>query len=196
MSFKRDIEFLFELGSLRNMDRGWRQQLGVDCANDMEHTLRVLWLALILARKHGGLNEDLIMRMALAHDLAETRVSDLAYVQKVYVKADEESALKDTLAGTLLEDFTEIQKQYESRDSMEAKIVKDADNLDVEVELKELAERGHQLPKKWQGLRQFVRDEKLHTDVAKEFWDEIQNSNPADWHLGTNKWVKMPETGR
>lgn len=196
MSYKRDIEFLFELGTLRNMDRGWKQQLGVECANDMEHTLRVLWLALILARRHGDCDENLVIKMALTHDLCETRVSDHAYVQKVYVKADEDRAIKDVLDATSLEDYLDIQHKYEARDSTEAKIVKDADNLDVDLELKELEERGHKLPKKWDETRRFVRDEKLHTQVAKDFWDELQDADPSDWHMNSNKWVKMPETGR
>ena len=196
MQFKRDIEFLFELGSLRNMDRGWKQHLGVECANDLEHTMRVLWLALILARRHGGCDESLVMKMALTHDLCETRVSDHSYIQKVYVHADEERALKDTLKDTSLEDFELIQDQYEQRECIEAKIVKDADNLDVELEIKELIERGHQLPKRWAVFRQMVHDEKLHTQVAKDFWQEVQDADPADWHLSANKWVKMPETGK
>lgn len=40
-----DINFLFEIGSLRNMQRGWRQHLGMDCANVHDHTIRVIWLA-------------------------------------------------------------------------------------------------------------------------------------------------------
>ena len=196
MKYKRDIEFLFELGSLRNMDRGWKQQLGVDCANDMEHTLRVLWLALILARKHGGCDENLVMKMALTHDLCETRVSDHAYVQKVYVEADEARALHDTLDGTSIADYEQIQKRYEKRECIESKIVKDADNLDVELEIRELVEKGHQLPKRWQVFRKLIHDEKLHTQVAKDFWTEVQDAEPADWHMNANKWIKMPETGR
>ena len=62
-------------------------------------------------------------------------------------------------------------------DALEAKIVKDADNLEVDIELKELEERGSQLPKKWQAVRRMVRDEKLYTQSAKELWDEIQKAD-------------------
>ncbi|MBI4993070.1 MAG: hypothetical protein HZC26_02960 [Candidatus Magasanikbacteria bacterium] len=79
---------------------------------------------------------------------------------------------------------------------MEAKIVKDADNLDVDVELREMAERGSKLPEKWQKFRRFVRDEKLYTASAKKLLDEIQDSDPADWHLSNNKWLKIPNAGR
>lgn len=84
--------------------------------------------------------------MALVHDLPETRTSDLSYVQKVYVKADDDTAAKDSLAKTMFEDFySVILNEYEKRESIEAKIVKDADNLDVDLEMKELEERSSML---------------------------------------------------
>lgn len=193
---KRDIEFLFEIGSLRNIQRGWRQHLGMDCANVLEHTLRVVWISLILARKEKVKNEEKIIKMALIHDIAETRTTDLSYIQKVYVDADEDRATKDLFAKTSLNDFYKnIIREYEERKSKEAKIVKDADNLDIELELKELEERGSQLPKKWAKNRRKVRDEKLYTNSAKELWDKIKAVDTADWHLMANKWLKMPNAG-
>ena len=153
MATQRDIDILYEIGSLRNVPRGWRQHLGMDCASNLEHMIRVAWLALIIARMEGIKSEEKILKMALVHDIAEARVSDLSYVQKVYIKADEERAAADLFASTAISDYEEILKEYEKRDSLEAKIVKDADNLDVDLELKEYEERGSRLPEKWQELR-------------------------------------------
>lgn len=196
MFTNQDISFLYEIGSLKNVQRGWRQHLGIDCATVLEHTMRVVWLALILARKEGGVDENKIIKMALVHDLAETRISDLSYVQKVYVEADERQASHDIFDGTAIQDYEIILKEFEDRISLEAKIVKDADNLELDIELKELEERGSKLPEKWQKFRRQVRDEKLYTASAKNFWDELQSSDPADWHLNHNKWLKVPEAGR
>ena len=194
---KRDIEFLFEVGSLRNVQRGWRQHLGMDCASVLEHTLRVIWLALILARKEKVKNEEKIIKMALIHDIAEIRTADHSYVQKIYVKEHGDLAAKDIFAKTSLANFyKDIVEEYEKRKSKEAKIVKDADNLDIDLELKELAERGSQLPKKWRRFRKQVRNEKLYTKSAKELWNKIQEANIADWHLTANKWLKIPNAGR
>ena len=194
---KRDLEFLYEIGSTRNLQRGWRQHFGMDVANDLEHTLRVVWIALILARNEGIKSEEKIIKMALIHDIEETRTSDLSYVQKVYVKADDDKAGKDLFEGTTLNDFyNDCFKEYNKRESFEAKIVKDADNLDVDMELKELEERGSQLPEKWRELRRKVRDEKLYTESAKKMWDEIQQSDVSSWHLAANKWLKIPEAGK
>lgn len=193
----RDIDFMYELGSLKNVERGWRQHFGMRVATIPEHTHRVMLLALVIARMEGVKNEEKILKMALIHDLAETRTTDLSYIQKVYVEADEDKSAKDLFEGTLLESLrTKELHEYEERQSVEAKIVKDADNLDVDLEMKELEERGSKLPEKWLIFRKLVRDTKLYTKSAKKLWDEIEASDPADWHIRANKWVKQPQAGK
>ncbi|MBX4187368.1 MAG: HD domain-containing protein [Candidatus Doudnabacteria bacterium] len=193
----RDIDFLYEIGSLRNVPRGWRQHLGFDVASDLEHTIRLIWLALIISRMEGQGDENKIIKMALVHDAPETRVSDLSYVQKVYVKADEEKAADDMFAGTLVKDFRDVLTEYEKRESIESKIVKDADNLDIDLELKEIEEMGSKLPLKWTpNNRKLVRDQKLYTDSAKKLWDQIQESDPSNWHRNMNKWLTDPNAGK
>lgn len=191
----RNLEFLFELGSFRNVERGWRQHLGTTVANNLEHSMRVVYLALILARMEKVKNEDLVIKMALLHELPEARTSDLSYVQKVYVKADEAMAIKETLAGTVISDLEQIWNKYEKRDCIEAKIVKDADNLDLDLEIKELEERGSKLPAKWRPHRKIAKT-KLYTKSAKKLWNEIEKANPASWHLKANKWYRIPGTGK
>ena len=197
MPKKRDIEFLYELGSLRNIQRGWRQHFGMDVANDLEHTVRVVWLAMLIARMEGVKNEEKIIKMALVHDMAETRVSYHSYVQKVYVQADEHSAANDLFAGTSFEDLnTDTLKEYEERQCIEAKIVKDADNLDVDLEMRELEQKGSKLPSKWMENRALVRNEKLYTESAKKLWDSLNEVDVDSWHMETNKWNRIPDAGK
>lgn len=192
----RDIDFLYEIGSLRNIPRAWIQHLAANCASNLEHTVRVVFLALLIARKEGVKNEEKIIKMALIHDLPETRTADLAYVHKVYTKTDDARAAHDLFAGTSFADLEEVLEEYEARKSEEAKIVKDADNLDVDLELRELMEQGNGVAKKKQPLRKIVRQKKLYTKTAKKIWDDIQRSDPSNWHVSANKWLKVPEAGR
>ncbi len=197
MSTKRDIEFLFEIGSIRNVNRGWRQHLGMDCASNTEHSFRVIFLALIIARMEGVRDEEKIIKMALIHDLPESRTSDLSYVQKVYVSENEALAADDQFDTTCLDDLNkDVLREYMERKSIEAKIVKDADNLDIDLELKELEERGSKLPKKLVGTRKIIFDKKLYTKSAKKLWKEIQESDPSSWHIMANKWYKIPKAGK
>lgn len=133
--------------------------------------------------------------MALMHDLAESRTTDLSYVQKMYCVPDEDKAATHMTDGSSFEDFVDVFREYEKRECLEAKIVKDADNMDIDFELREMEERGSALPKKWKKFRELIREEKLYTDSAKEMWDALQDADPADWHIAANKWVHDPTAG-
>ncbi|MEK7605682.1 MAG: HD domain-containing protein [Patescibacteria group bacterium] len=177
----RDIEFLYEIGSLRHLQRSWRQFTRVDVANNSEHIFRVIWIALIIARREGVKNEEKIIKLALVHDVGETRVPDTNYLTKIYSSRDEAMAMSHILKNTSLEnDFHDLYKEYAARSTIEAKIVKDADNLDVDFELAEMKAQGHTLKKYWPRTR--VRD-KLFTKTAKKIWEELQSANPHEWHI-------------
>src|SRR6185436_17031276 len=75
---------------------------------------------------------------------------------------------------------------------------KAADNLDVDVELKELATRGSVFAESEQtrDTRRLIRNEKLYTQSAKDMWDAIQESDPDSWHAKSNKWYRLAHAGK
>lgn len=180
----RDLDLLYELGCLRFVQRSWRHFLNADFANVTEHTFRVLWLALLLAKHESCTDTETIMKMALVHDVTELRASDVDYLSRQYVERHEEQAVADMFDETsLAKEFVSIWHEYEKRDSLAAKIVKDADNLDVDLELREQAVRGVELGERWQLMRSQVVREKLFTLSAKKIFDQIASSDPHHWHL-------------
>jgi len=70
---KRDVEFLFEIGALRLIPRQWQRFHLPFVQNLTEHHYRVVWLALLIANREGKGNVEKIMKMALVHDVAESR---------------------------------------------------------------------------------------------------------------------------
>jgi len=184
---KRDLEFLYEMGMMRVIPRAWVQVLNKDFANLSEHTFRIMWTSLIIAAEEKA-DTSKVLKMALVHDIAESRTGDVHYVSRQYVKRDEEQALDDILKDTSIEaEFKELMNEYVERKTLESKIVKDADNLDVDLELREQMVNGNR-------MNDFVRPQRervfelLYTDSAKRLWKEIQDSNPHDWHLnGRNR---------
>lgn len=187
----RDLEFFYEIGCLRHIQRTWKQFLNPDFQNLSEHILRVIWIALTLAKYEGITDTEKIMKMALIHDLSESRSVDSHYISRQYVERFEAEALEDTLTGTAVyEEFMAIWHEYEERSSIEAKIVKDADTLDVDLELKEQEYRGIKLGEDTLEGRQYVAQTKLFTESAREFFYAIQESNPNDWHVkGKNRFT-------
>ncbi|MFA6131086.1 MAG: hypothetical protein WC730_02405 [Patescibacteria group bacterium] len=73
--------------------------------------------------------------------------------------------------------------EYEERKSLESRIVKDADNLDIQLELREQASRHHDLGVIWTKVRKEKVYTQLFTKSAKTFWNAIQDASVHDWHL-------------
>lgn len=179
---KRDIEFLYEIGCLRLIPRMWQHVTGLNLANLAEHTLRVIWIAATIA-KYEKVNLDKVIKMALVHDVGESRTGDAHYVAKMYTERNEEKAIGDIFEGAgLAEEFVNLWKEYEKRDSLESKIVKDADNLDIEFELQEQAAKGSRLKDEWQEERKEFVYPALYTETGKRIWEEVSSSNPNDWY--------------
>jgi putative hydrolase of HD superfamily len=188
---KRNVEFLFELGTLRYAKRTWVNFLNPDFQNLAEHHFRVVWIALLIAKEEKIKDVEKIMKMALIHDVPESRTGDVNYLQRQYVIRNEDLALDDIVTDISIE--TEIKalwKEYSALNTIEAKIVKDADNLDVDFELQEQAFKGYSLPIEWKAGRKFVSEKKLYTETAKQLWEEITTANPHNWHInGRNRYT-------
>lgn len=185
---KRDIEFLFEVGAMRNIERSWKHQIGADFQNLNEHIIRVIWISFVLSKYEGG-DINKIIKMALIHDLPESRTGDVDQLKKQFVKREEGSALNDIIEGTSLEDIKTLWEEAEEKKTKEARIVKDADYLDQQLELQEQYVKGIKIREDWKFVTDKMRDG-LFTETAKKFWREIENSNPHDWHLNARKDLK------
>jgi putative hydrolase of HD superfamily len=188
---KSDVNFLFEMGSLRNIPRAWQQVLSGRVQNISEHIFRTTFIAWIIAT-HEKADANKVIKMCLLHDIAESRATDIAFLHRGYVTRHEDVAQEHILKTTTLEkEAIALLKEYDERKTLEAKVVKDADNLDVDLELKELARIGDSSAIGMQKThRPLIRKTKLYTKTAKKIWDAIQKTDPNAWHqVLTNQWV-------
>lgn len=183
---KKDIDFLFEIGRMRFTERSWSRFFVTSVANDSEHIFRVVWLALLISRMEKNGNEEKIMKMALVHDLNESRSGDTDYLSRQYVEQEEELAVKDMLDDTNFEnDFIDLWKEFDKRSCIEAKIVKDADNLDIDLELQEQKDSNESVVQYKIRKRRQQLYPRLFTESAKKLWKEIYETNPHSWHMKT-----------
>src|SRR5688572_13910707 len=122
---KRDIDFLFEIGSLRKIPRAWQQILSGKVQNISEHIFRTTMIAWIIGVAEKA-DVQKIIKMCLLHDVAESRTGDIAFMHRDYVTRHEELAEAHIFEDTLLEkEAASLLKEYNERTSLEAKIVKD-----------------------------------------------------------------------
>ncbi len=195
---KRDIDFLFEAGGLRRVPRAWQQVMSSKVQNISEHTYRTSLIAWMIAVAEGA-NVFKVLKICLLHDIPESRTTDIAFLHRDYVKRDEELAIEDVFKDTALEKEAQtILEEYAERKTLEAQIVKDADNLDVDLELKELSRIGDSAA---EGMRThhrpIVRNVKLYTETAKKMWDAIQDTDPNAWHQTlTDKWIENKDAAK
>ena len=182
--FDWDINFLFEIGTLRRVARTWNEFFWNDVANVADHTLRVVWIAMIIAKHEKVDNIGHILKLALVHDISEIRCVDVHYISRQYVVRHEDKAINDTFENTVIwNEFIKLWKEVEEKSTIEAKIVKDADNLDVDMEIVEKIYEGFKIWDMWKENRLKVVNTKLFTKTAKEMQKEIYDSNPHNWHI-------------
>jgi putative hydrolase of HD superfamily len=186
---QNDIDFLFEMGNIRLVDRMWRRFHTRTFANVAEHHFRVFWIAMAIAAREGNVDTGKIAKMVLVHDIAESRTGEVDYISRQYAERKEQLAMEDILDGTSVKDeFYELWEEYEKRESLESKIVKDADNLDVDFELLEQEGMGSTLRGHWKEMRQSVADRKLYTETARQMFEQLKEANPHNWHIkGRNR---------
>ena len=178
----RDLQLLFELGTLRFVPRSWVQVHQPGFANVSEHVFRMAWIAMVLAKREGA-DADRVLRMVLVHDVTESRTGDVHTLTRHYVKRDEGKAAAHMFAGTSLEDDAHaLLKEYAERTTLESKVVKDADLLDVDMELRELEARGGDYPRTWKDKRKSISEKDLLTESGKALWKEIYASDPYAWY--------------
>ncbi|MFN2516174.1 MAG: HD family hydrolase [Pyrinomonadaceae bacterium] len=146
---------LIELQRLKRLERtGWRLRgLPNGTESVAAHSFGVGVTAMILADeiRTRGLNLDIerVLRMALLHDWAETRVGDMPRTAANYFgagarKSAETLAFADIIRGlgAAEREYETLYQDYEQRDSLEARLVKAADVIDLLVEAYALEHAG------------------------------------------------------
>ncbi len=139
------ISTLIELQRLKRLDRtGWvLRGLAPGAESVAAHSYGVAFTAMVLAdkvRARGvGVDVERVLRLALLHDLAETRTGDMPRTGAQYYSPEarrraERAAFDDVvreLGSPLGGDYGELHEDYERRLSLEARLVKAADIVDL-----------------------------------------------------------------
>lgn len=147
------LSTLIELQRLKRLDRtGWTLRgLPNGTESVAAHSFGVASAAMLLADelRAKGVEVDVekVLRTALLHDWAEVRVGDMPRIATAYFGADtrkqaETRAFADVVAELKSDLYTTLYDDYEQRQSLEAKLVKAADVLDLLVQLLALERAG------------------------------------------------------
>ena len=174
---------LIELQRLKGLDRaGWVLR---GFANGTEsvaaHSFGVSVTAMLLAdtliAQGVAVDVEKILRISLLHDWAEARVGDMPRTATMYFGAEarkqaETAAFRDISSDNAL--YTNLYHEYEARNTLEARLVKAADVIDLLVEALALERAGGR------GLDEFwevAENPQLQLEgPAKQIVDDLLNS--------------------
>jgi len=157
-----------------------------------DHSFRTAVIGYVLAAGNSTADLQKVLCMCLFHDLPEARTGDHNYVNKRYVQVFEEKAAADLVQDLEFGEqiFRLIQEFNEAR-TIEARLSRDADQLDLILELKEQMDLGNPYADEW--LSYAVK--RLFTEGAKQLAWEILETDSTEWWFEKKAhwWINGPE---
>jgi putative hydrolase of HD superfamily len=186
---KRLVEFFFEVGMLKRTPRSGWQFLGPGGESVADHSYRTTMIAFALAQIDESVDRSRVILMALVHDLAEARTGDLNYMNQKYVVADEVKATRDMVRDLSFGDeLQSLLEEYRLQATPEAILVRDADQLEMLLSLKEFKDTGNPSTDDWMP---FV-ERRLRTETARSIARQILASNSSDWWFDRKSdwWIR------
>ena len=156
------LDFIEEIGVLKNLSRtGWRFRGIKDAESIADHCYRVSLLSMILAdvltEQGVPLDVEKVMRLALLHEIAEARIGDLPfpalkYIPEAVKTAGERAAVEAMFEGfgPLKQKYIQLWDDFEKGTSIEGKLVRAADKLELMIQVLEYEKIGYRsLDKFW-----------------------------------------------
>lgn len=170
--------FLFEVGMLSKTPRSGYQFLGSGKESVAEHVLRTVFVGYALCKMDPSLDEFRVLKMCVLHDLPEARTGDMNYVNKKYVEVDEEKAVRELTESLFFgSDIKAVIDEFNRKETKEALIALDADQIALILQLKEYGDLGNKYSEEW--IKYALQ--RLNTKEAKELAGKIIKTDSSNW---------------
>lgn len=180
MPLKHVIDLLFEGRLLKKIPRSGFQFLGTGNESVAEHCFVTTLIAYVMAQLQPHLDAEKLISLCLVHDLAESRTGDLNYVQKKYVTANEKKAVSHMTRNLPFgNNLKALIEEFNIGNSPEALLARDADQLSLILELKNLSDLGKSHANKW--LDHVLN--RLTTDIGMQLAKAILDRQQDSWWL-------------
>lgn len=176
------IKLFLEVGKLKRLPRmGWLLRGVTDSESVADHSFRVAFITLFLSeelRNRGiDVNVEKALKIALLHDLGEAKITDLPLDAQRYI--DKKKAEKKAVMELLLEigskslEYFKLFEEYEEESSLEGRLVKFADKLEMVLQAYEYEKAGFSnLGEFWSAL-EYLKKSEFHK-YFQELIDEVE----------------------
>lgn len=171
-------DFLFEVGMLCKTPRSGYQFLGSGRESVAEHVLRTVFVGYALCKLNQSLDELRVLKMCVLHDLPEARTGDMNYVNKKYVQVDEGKAVKELTESLFFgDDIRRAIEEFNAKETPEARIARDADQISLILQLKEYGDLGNKYSDEW--IKYALQ--RLSTEEGKKLAARIIQTDSSHW---------------
>ncbi|MCP4672688.1 MAG: HD domain-containing protein [Desulfobacula sp.] len=177
---KHIANLLFEARILKDITRSGYAFLGSGKESIAEHSFMTAFICFAMAKLDKNIDCEKLVIMALIHDLAEARTGDFNYVQKKYSNIDEAKAISHLIKSLSFgNDIKQLLEEFNSGETMEAKLARDADQISFILELKKMEDIGAKGPEKW--LPHVLN--RLKTDIGSKIAQSIMETDWDEWWM-------------
>lgn len=180
MNIPHLINFLLKSNDLKRLYRsGWIKAGLKNPESVADHSYQTALIAMILS-DITGLDSGRVVKIAIIHDLAEALIGDATPSQKEsYDNYDikEKEAMKkilDKLPKELAERYMLLWTEYEESSSPEAKIVHDADKLDMVIQA-----LTYEKNISWLESLEDFWNISLKMDISKDIFENLKSINKS-----------------
>ncbi|OHB21926.1 MAG: hypothetical protein A2939_01500 [Parcubacteria group bacterium RIFCSPLOWO2_01_FULL_48_18] len=184
--YSQFADFVYETNIHSKTPRSGLWFLGSGSQSVAEHLFHTAMIAYTLAYLEPRANRHKVVLMALFHDIGEGRTSDHNYVHQRYGRLAEAEAVKDIAQSVPFgKEILELFMEEEQRRTLEAKLVKDADQLEWIATLRGEEVKGNQKAREWIQIAL----KRLKTDAGKKLGKALVEIHPDSWWFDAkDKW--------
>ena len=185
-----ELSFLLDILDLKDEKRtGWELRNIEDPESVADHSWSTAFLTLFYGMKEESLDLDRSIKIAIVHDMAEAETGDIAtraQDKEPELSKQEKSDLEKQFFKKIPEQDGEILKlwkEYESKETREAKFVNDMDKIDLCLQALKYEKQKRYDPdeenenfQKYDNLNEFfaTTESRLKTSTGMEMFEEIR----------------------
>ena len=143
------VDFFKIAANLKNIQRqGWVDKLSISTPESVaDHAYSMTIMCMVISDLE-GYNSEKIIKMALLHDLAESKIGDYTpdQISKEKKKKLEDAAffeITENLPNIIKSQYLKIWQEYQENNSPESKIVHQIDRLEMALQAKLYQKNGY-----------------------------------------------------
>lgn len=184
--YNQIADFIYETGIHSKTPRSGLWFLGSGDQSVAEHLFHTAMIAYALSYFEPKADRNKVLLMALLHDIGEGRTSDHNYVHQRYGRLAEAEAVEDIARSVPFgEEMSMLFKEEQEKETMEARLVKDADQLEWISTLRAEEVKGNIKAREWIDMA----IKRLKTPAGKKLGKKLTKVHPDSWWFDVkDKW--------